>query len=113
MVGEGRKQQEMKLYIGCNGSVAAIDPSTGRELWRTPLDRGLFSATANQDVCLLEHDGRIYAGCRGHLFALDAQSGKILWHNELKGLGHNDVTLAMAGKSVQMVTRRSTRAVDT
>lgn len=95
----------MTLFIGCNGSVAAIDPSSGRELWRTRLENGLFSPTAQQDICLLENEGRVYAGCAGHLFALDARTGRVLWHNELKGLGHNDVTLAMAGKSVQIVSR--------
>jgi outer membrane protein assembly factor BamB len=95
----------MYLYIGCNGTVAAIDPRTGYEAWRTPLQSGVFGATRRQDICLLEDQGRIYAGCNGHLFALDGKTGRILWNNELKGMGYNDVTLAMAGKSVQMVTR--------
>jgi outer membrane protein assembly factor BamB len=103
----------MNLYIGCNGFVAAIDPSTGREHWRTRLEKGMFSSTAQQSVCVLEHEGRVYAGGHGHLFALDARNGSILWRNELKGLGHNDVTLAIAGKSVQIVSRATDAAVDT
>jgi outer membrane protein assembly factor BamB len=55
-------------------------------------------------VCVLEHDGRIYAGSHGHLFCLDVETGRIRWTNELKGMGYNDVTLAMAGKSVQYVS---------
>ena len=93
------------LYIGINGHVVAIATQDGRELWRTPLETGkFFSATGHQDVCLLEHEGQVLAGCQGHLFCLDAGSGHILWRNELKGLGFNDVTLAMRGKSVQFVT---------
>ena len=38
---------------------------------------------------------------------LDAGSGDLLWHNELKGLGHNDVTIAIAGKAVQFVSTHS------
>jgi outer membrane protein assembly factor BamB len=94
----------MLLYIGCNGTVAAIDPETGQEAWRTPLQSGFFGSS-RQDICLIEDRGRIFAGSNGHLFALDGQTGEILWQNDLEGLGYNDVTLAMAGKSVQMVTR--------
>ena len=91
------------LYIGSNGHVAAIDPATGNEIWRTRLGGGIFSVTASQDVCVLEHDGRVFAGSKGHLFCLDAASGQIQWENQLSGLGHNDVTLAIAGKSIQFV----------
>jgi outer membrane protein assembly factor BamB len=97
----------MYLYIGCNGHVAAISIETGQEIWRRELSTGFFSATGHQDVCILEHQGRVYAGCYGHLFALDANTGDILWHNELKGMGYNDVTLAIAGRSVQFVSTHS------
>lgn len=89
------------LYIGCNGSVAAIRTSDGSELWRTALPSGL--ATGGEDVCVLHHQGNLYAGCHGHLFCLDAASGLVVWENELSGLGYNDVTLAIGDKSVQFV----------
>lgn len=95
----------MYLYIGCNGKVSAIDPASGEEAWRRDLTTGFLSATAQQDVCVLEHQGSVFAGCNGHLFALDGRTGDVLWHNELKGMGYNDVTLAMAGKSVQVLTK--------
>jgi outer membrane protein assembly factor BamB len=95
------------LYIGTNGHVAAIQPATGEEIWRTRLGEGLFNATGHQDVCVLEHDAHVFAGSHGHLFCLDAASGEILWHNELKGLGHNDITLSIAGKSIQFVATHS------
>ncbi len=95
----------MYLYIGCNGVVAAVDPETGREKWRTELRTGsLLGGNSKTDVCVLEHEGRVYAGAHGHLFCLDAKGGRIRWTNELKGMGYNDVTLAMAGKSVQFVS---------
>jgi outer membrane protein assembly factor BamB len=97
----------MYLYIGCNGHVSAIDPSSGNEVWRTPLSTGVFSSASHQDVCILEHEGKVYAGCYGHLFSLDANTGDILWKNDLTGLGYNDVTLAFAGKSVQYVSTHS------
>lgn len=92
------------LYIGCNGHVAAIRPEDGQEVWRTKLTGGFWSVTTYADVCVLEHEGRVFAGSNGHLFCLDATTGQILWHNQLKGLGHNDVTLAMAGKAIQFVS---------
>jgi outer membrane protein assembly factor BamB len=91
------------LYIGCNGYVAAIRAADGAQLWRTALSTGLISATAGEDVCVLQHQGRVYAGCQGHLYCLDAASGRILWLNQLSGLGYNDVTLAIGDKSVQFV----------
>lgn len=97
----------MYLFIGCNGFVAAISPDDGREIWRTSLGRGFLSTTNCQDVCVLEDGDRVLAGSHGYLYALDAETGEILWENELKGMGYNDVTLAMAGKSVQYVSQRS------
>ena len=95
------------LYIGCNGYVLAIRVADGVELWRTKLSDSAFSSTGGEDVCLIEDEGRVLAGCAGHLFCLDAATGVHLWHNELKGLGHNEVTLAMAGKSVQFVSQHT------
>ena len=59
----------MQLYIGCNGIVAAVDPATGKEKWRTPLPTGGFLAgNSRTDVCILEHEDRVFAGAKGHLF---------------------------------------------
>jgi outer membrane protein assembly factor BamB len=95
------------LYLGINGHVVAIDPVDGGEVWRTPLRTGLFLSAEQQQVCVLVHDGSVFAGCHGLLFCLDAESGDVLWTNELKGLGHNAITLAMAGTSVQFAPVRS------
>ena len=90
----------MYLYIGINGCAAAIDPQTGREIWRTELSTGFFSGS---DVCVLEHEGQVFAGTNGYLFALDGATGNIIWENGLEGMGHNEVTLSIAGKSIQFV----------
>ena len=100
------------LAIGTNGCVAAIDKKSGREMWRTKLGTGIFSATSYEDVSVIIEDGMVFAGCNGHLFALDLSSGNILWHNELRGLGHNDVSMALGTVSVQYlqkVVRNSSR----
>jgi outer membrane protein assembly factor BamB len=91
----------MYLYIGSNGYVAALNPATGQEVWRTELQSGIFSATIASDVCVLEHEGCLFASSRGHVFALDGETGEILWHNDLKGMGHNDITMSIAGKNIQ------------
>jgi outer membrane protein assembly factor BamB len=94
------------LYIGCNAHIAAIRIETGEEAWRTRL-QGALLATSGQDTTVLEHDGRVYAGVNGHLYCLDAATGAILWHNELPGMGHNDVTLSIGGQSVQFVAKHT------
>ena len=83
--------------------MAAIDVARGRQAWRTRLRSGFFGGTRYKDACVIEHEGRVYAGSHGYVFALDARTGLLLWQNELKGLGYNDVTLAIAGKSIQFV----------
>jgi outer membrane protein assembly factor BamB len=94
-----------RLFIGSNGNVAAIDIDSGVEIWRTKLKPGFLSATSYADVTVLDYDGKVFAGSNGHVFCLDSDSGEILWHNELEGLGHNDITLSIAGRSVQVVTK--------
>jgi hypothetical protein len=96
------------LFVGCNGKVAAIDLTTGAELWRTKLKSGVLSATSLEDVAVLDQGDKVYAGCNGHLFCLNATTGEILWHNQLEGMGYNDVTLSIDGRSVQ-ATRKVVR----
>ena len=93
------------LHIGINGHVVAFSTEAGQEIWRTRLQGGgFFSGTSRQDVCVLEHHGKVFAGCYGYLYCLDAANGQILWWSDLQGLGHNDVSLSIAGKSVQLAT---------
>src|SRR5262249_19317719 len=93
------------LIIGSNGYVSRIDPETGEELWRTPLLPGLLSSTSYTDVAVLLRGESVFAGTYGHLFCLALDSGEIQWRNELKGMGYNDVALAMEGVAVQFLTK--------
>lgn len=93
------------LIIGTNGLVAAIDRSTGAELWRTALQEGVFGATKRTDIAVLVADGAVYAGGAGHLYCLSLANGQILWHNELPGMGYNDISIALEGVSVQYLQK--------
>ena len=93
------------LIIGSNGFVSRIDPASGEELWRTPLLPGLLSKTAYVDVSVLLRGDVVFAGACGHLLCLALDDGRILWKNELKGMGYNDVALAMEGVSVQFLQK--------
>jgi outer membrane protein assembly factor BamB len=93
------------LFIGSNGYVCAIDPESGKEVWRRALQKGVFNATTREDVSVLVRNGIVYAGSQGHLFALAADTGEILWHNSLSGLGFNDIALAFEGHSIQYLQK--------
>jgi len=93
------------LVIGINGYVAAIDMATGAELWRTKLEQGVFSATNHSDVSIIIHGDFVFAGSNGLLFCLAINDGHVIWQNELKGLGYNDVSLAIETVSVQYLKR--------
>jgi outer membrane protein assembly factor BamB len=93
------------LIIGSSGYVAAINPMTGEELWRTALRKGLLSGAVREDVSVIVSGEVVFAGSNGHLFCLSATDGALLWTNELKGMGYDDVSLAMAGISVQFLQK--------
>jgi outer membrane protein assembly factor BamB len=74
-----------QLYIGANakdeGLIAAVDITHGRLLWKTSLNKGVFSTPA------ISKDGTVYAGCLdGNLYALNPQNGDILWTFDADGL---------------------------
>ena len=69
------------LYIGIGSHVAAIQASTGQEIWRTKLKWGSSYTTVS-----VRPEG-IFAGASGHLFCLDPATGAIRWQNKLEGLG--------------------------
>ena len=93
------------LIIGSNGYVSRIDTASGQELWRTKLLSGLLGGSSCTDVSVLLRRKFIFAGTHGHLFCLILESGQILWKNELKGMGYNDVALAMEGVAIQFLTK--------
>lgn len=84
------------VFIGVRGTVLALDPSTGYEIWRTKLKGFDF-------VNVSAFDGKVYASTKGELFALDSGSGTVLWQNTLKGLGHGFVTIAGSAQAPAMI----------
>lgn len=94
------------LYLGCNGTVSALDPRSGQEVWRTRLntsDLGILNGARNEDVNVIEDGGMVIAGVNGYVFGLNAQTGEVLWKNGLQGMGYNDVTMCIGGKTIQTV----------
>lgn len=73
-----------RVYGATPGTAFALDPSTGRELWRTTLARHPGDAI---DMAPGHHDGTVYVstavagiGAVGTLWALDAATGREKWH---------------------------------
>ena len=81
------------LYVGTNRHIAALDPKTGEELWRTKFPKGGVGAT----VSIVIKGTSLYVGCFGHVFCLDKHNGSILWENDLPRLGYHTVLLALEG----------------
>jgi len=83
------------LYVGTGKHVAAIDVTTGQELWRTKLPEG------GGVVCVVFSQGCLFASTMGHAYRLAPADGKVLWHNGLKGMGLGLVTMAIEGLDTQ------------
>lgn len=90
------------LYIGIGSHVAAIQASTGEEIWRTKLKFGGSYATVS-----LRPEG-LFAGVSGHLFCLDPATGAIRWHNKLEGLGSGVISFGDATDAARMVSAQAT-----
>jgi len=95
----------MHIFAGSNGSVVAISPTDGREVWRTSLVEEKFFtlSSINYGVTILEHEDRVFALNSGRLFALDAATGEIFWSfNVAEGKGKAfGITLSVSGKSIR------------
>jgi outer membrane protein assembly factor BamB len=91
------------VYIGIRGTVLALDPATGTELWRVVVKGAQFV-----NVALV--DDRLYASAGGEMFALDPATGQILWNNKLKGLGMGIMTIAGSSQSPQVAELRQRQA---
>jgi len=75
MVGE-EKEGEKKEYA------IAVDPTTGQEIWRTPVGDQFDDNFGNGPRSTPAVDGdRVYVlGSRGHFMALSTEDGKTIWH---------------------------------
>ncbi|MGZ5121993.1 MAG: PQQ-dependent dehydrogenase, methanol/ethanol family [Burkholderiales bacterium] len=76
------------LYAANAESTTAIDVSTGKQLWRTPVD--FDSATPRVVCCGISnkgpalYEGKVFRGTLdAHIVALDAQTGKQLWKTKV------------------------------
>jgi outer membrane protein assembly factor BamB len=66
-----------RFYVGgLNGDVYAIDPDTGRKVWRTITGKPVNTLTAGETQLFV-------GGAEGRVTALDASNGHVLWHDEL------------------------------
>ena len=80
------------LYIGTHRFVAALDPQTGEEQWRTKLPH-----TGSGVVTIVVKGRQQFVGHSGHAYCLDKRTGEILWKNDLPRMGYHAVLLAMEG----------------
>jgi outer membrane protein assembly factor BamB len=78
------------VFLGLNGSVIALDDTTGDQVWTTRLKGSDF-------VNLILNENKLYATTKGEIFCLDSGTGKILWQNPLRGMGHGLVCIAAPG----------------
>ena len=82
--------QSKLIYLGVRGSVMALNPANGGQLWAARL-----KGTDFVNVVL---DGtNLYAATRGEIFCLDPRTGEIRWHNPLKGCGWGLISIAGEG----------------
>ncbi|KAF4580882.1 DUF4157 domain-containing protein [Ophiocordyceps camponoti-floridani] len=78
------------ILAGCNGWVFSLKPGDLQERWKTrlPCDRG--------GITTVFYTLRgIYAAVWGHLYRLDMADGRVEANNDLSGLGHGEVRLAL------------------
>jgi alcohol dehydrogenase (cytochrome c) len=83
------------MYITTHDSTAALDPLTGKQLWKNMIEykRDVFAMACcgllNRGVAI--YDGKVYRGTLdSHIIAYDAKTGKELWKTKVADytLGH-------------------------
>ena len=89
--------QSKFIYLGVKGSVIALNPANGQQLWATSLKGSEF-------VNLALDGNNLFAATRGEIFCLDPQSGIIRWQNPLKGYGCGLISIAVEGIAQNMPT---------
>jgi outer membrane protein assembly factor BamB len=78
------------IYLGVKGSVIAMDPATGRQLWSVHLKGSDF-------VNVVLDGENLYATTHGEIFCLDPENGDGRWHDRLSGFGLGFVSIAGEG----------------
>jgi outer membrane protein assembly factor BamB len=93
------------VFVGINGSVLALDESTGTQIWATKLKGGEF-------VNLMLSEGKLYASTKGEIYCLDPGTGQIRWQNLLKGMGRGLVCMAAPGSQSNLAASVQKRKRD-
>jgi len=83
------KNTEM-VFVGFNGSVAALDRRNGDILWRWSAPKG------SGYVSLLLDGDSLLAAVNGYTYCLDPRTGQQLWFNPMKGFGYGVTSIATA-----------------
>jgi hypothetical protein len=86
--------RQTPLYVGTNGFVAALDPDSGQEHWRTKLPK---CGGMGDPVTMVIKDGCLFAASHGRVWCIDKTDGTVRWMNGLPGTGFHSVLLAMEG----------------
>ncbi|RKO90935.1 quinon protein alcohol dehydrogenase-like superfamily [Blyttiomyces helicus] len=97
------------LFCAVDAAVVALDPRTGRELWKTFPEKirasNMSLATVETRSGQLAGDIRseaqrniIGVAINGSVLAVDKSTGDIVWKNSLRGLGSGEVILAGGGE---------------
>jgi outer membrane protein assembly factor BamB len=83
------------VYISCGAHVAAIDPATGTEYWRSKLPKSTYGL-----ISLFVQGDLIIAGSYGRIYGLDRWTGEIRWTNELEGMGYYNILITSESASL-------------
>lgn len=68
------------LLAGTNGTVFAVDPKTGTEVWHNSFPGATF---VSQPTLIME-DGLVFVGIHGAVIAVSAFTGYTVWIHEFK-----------------------------
>ncbi|MEO8376832.1 MAG: PQQ-binding-like beta-propeller repeat protein [Candidatus Sumerlaeota bacterium] len=86
------------VFVGTGRSIVAFRKSDGHQLWQKSLSVGLLSVSGGFVTLLVDGD-LLFAHAMGEIHCLNALTGELIWRDELKGLGYQVASIAMAGKS--------------
>ena len=83
------------VFLGLNGTVAAIEKQTGQIVWSNAINRGFLGS--GMFVTLLCDDQRVFAHTNGKIYCLEILTGRLLWSNGLEGYGYGFGSLCLPG----------------
>ena len=86
------------VYQAINGSIHALDVSSGLEVWSQDVRGGTHGTPS------VSSDGQIFATYPMHYYALSSYTGSLVWHISLPGVGGGGTTPTV-GDLVYMVDR--------